>query len=822
MAIGTPLLPGDSSVDQIFQVWRTFGGLPQRSASTGAGVAAKSSAAAAPPRTPMQRSSLRARLSTLLEEPLLELLEAALRTDPHERATAEDLIRMPYFDEIPELVAGTELESLYDWSTGAGAAAPPAAAAARAVSLQASELDLPASKPTQAEVVADSLLPPPSAPAPSATADWQAYALAAAAAAAAARRKDDAALAVRPAAVVSPVLRMQAAVEALTVPEPGGGGGGGAATAIGQLGGEDTGDTFPGGSRCTVRMEEQQQQAGGGSVGKEHDQDYEWGFRGGEGRESGELGQSALALLQGSNGADPRVGNSKAPTGAMHRVSSLPVLDKVGAENPRNDLRRTTSMGLAARRQLAGGGGGGRQMRARTAGRAGAALSLCNFLAQGQVPSGLSNWCESHWELATASESDAAPMQEAATGSVTQGRPWATSSNTTATIPEDEPLVEPQTQQQRLSQLGGPSPDAAELPVKCLLPSLSPATAATAAATAAAATATAAAAAAAAAAEVRALCGRRQRQLPSACEATAPSAPADAFLGRGGTTRSDRGPAVLDGGGGGAASAAMAAAVSRGDDVVASAAAADVVLSGTGLTMPLAPKECDVVGGDAGGGGGDGGAGDGRDMTPICVRSSLVNSAPDVLSPDAGLGVDGGEHRAPVHKVLSVVGREAGGPTCAADVDGGGGGGCGSLRLPPAEAEAVAEIEASSASPARRDGGRWAGGSETADSAAAAPAVNSASRSDDPRPCKPSVYDDSTATYDVTTGDGPLDAVDTCISIFTAGIVSQSHGVCANKAPEEAGGAGQRGKAGKGWQQDGGREKQRAPQRECERAVQDP
>ncbi|EFJ43105.1 hypothetical protein VOLCADRAFT_66384, partial [Volvox carteri f. nagariensis] len=94
MALGAPLIPGSSSVDQIFQIWRLLGSLQQPSCRHGM------LAAGAPSPLARRTSSLQTRLGTHLGTQLLDLLEAALRTNPHERATAEELLCMPYFKEI--------------------------------------------------------------------------------------------------------------------------------------------------------------------------------------------------------------------------------------------------------------------------------------------------------------------------------------------------------------------------------------------------------------------------------------------------------------------------------------------------------------------------------------------------------------------------------------------------------------------------------------------------------------------------------------------------------------------------------------------------
>jgi hypothetical protein len=54
------------------------------------------------------------------------------------------LLQMPYFDEIPRLVAGTALEELYEWSFGGAGGQSLRPAAVRVRSLRTTELDLPA------------------------------------------------------------------------------------------------------------------------------------------------------------------------------------------------------------------------------------------------------------------------------------------------------------------------------------------------------------------------------------------------------------------------------------------------------------------------------------------------------------------------------------------------------------------------------------------------------------------------------------------------------------------------------------------------------
>lgn len=46
--------------------------------------------------------------------PLLDLLDAMLQTDPRVRPTAGELLTKPYFSDIPDIIAGTALERLYE------------------------------------------------------------------------------------------------------------------------------------------------------------------------------------------------------------------------------------------------------------------------------------------------------------------------------------------------------------------------------------------------------------------------------------------------------------------------------------------------------------------------------------------------------------------------------------------------------------------------------------------------------------------------------------------------------------------------------------
>ncbi len=111
LATGEPLMPGSSSLDQLWRICRVAGPLPphmmQRLTSH---PDLEHLAMQLPPRG----RSLRERLQGRASPRLIELVEECLRLDPRERPTAEELLSMPYFFEVQELIRGTVLEKLYD------------------------------------------------------------------------------------------------------------------------------------------------------------------------------------------------------------------------------------------------------------------------------------------------------------------------------------------------------------------------------------------------------------------------------------------------------------------------------------------------------------------------------------------------------------------------------------------------------------------------------------------------------------------------------------------------------------------------------------
>ncbi|KAG2484193.1 hypothetical protein HYH03_017005 [Edaphochlamys debaryana] len=106
-ATGSPLFSGESTLDQLYRLMRCFGALPPRQAALiEASPRLRPLAAGCPPGGRTRRQRLPA-----LEPRLLELIEACLKPDPSERPTAAELLQMPYFWDVPRLVAGTHMEA---------------------------------------------------------------------------------------------------------------------------------------------------------------------------------------------------------------------------------------------------------------------------------------------------------------------------------------------------------------------------------------------------------------------------------------------------------------------------------------------------------------------------------------------------------------------------------------------------------------------------------------------------------------------------------------------------------------------------------------
>lgn len=130
MATGEPLLPGDSSLDQLARIMRATGPLNPHMATCLSrdlrtpltSLLANHAAQKGP--NGLLRQTLGARLSPAL----LDLIEACLRPDPKDRPTAEQLLRLPYFLDAPRLFAGSALEVHYAKDPVFAAMRSPAAA----------------------------------------------------------------------------------------------------------------------------------------------------------------------------------------------------------------------------------------------------------------------------------------------------------------------------------------------------------------------------------------------------------------------------------------------------------------------------------------------------------------------------------------------------------------------------------------------------------------------------------------------------------------------------------------------------------------------
>ncbi|KXZ49082.1 hypothetical protein GPECTOR_23g166 [Gonium pectorale] len=106
LATGRPLFPGRSSVDQLWRIFRTLGPLPPSQA-----------VAAQQDETMWQLAALEP-LYSGVEPQLQSLIAACLTLDPTRRPTVLELLAMPYFQDIGQLLRGTELEGLLPKETG--------------------------------------------------------------------------------------------------------------------------------------------------------------------------------------------------------------------------------------------------------------------------------------------------------------------------------------------------------------------------------------------------------------------------------------------------------------------------------------------------------------------------------------------------------------------------------------------------------------------------------------------------------------------------------------------------------------------------------
>ncbi|KAG2499704.1 hypothetical protein HYH03_002639 [Edaphochlamys debaryana] len=171
LATGEPLLPGESSLDQLCRIVAATGPLPGRMAAY-LSRELRATPGLQPPRTwPANSGSLRSRLGGRLPAPLLELLVACLQQDPNNRPSAAELLKMPYFMDAPRMFAGTPLEPHYPECAAAAAAvrisASPAAAAATTPAQPTAEAPAAAAATVQPEAMSvdasEEPAPPPAA-----------------------------------------------------------------------------------------------------------------------------------------------------------------------------------------------------------------------------------------------------------------------------------------------------------------------------------------------------------------------------------------------------------------------------------------------------------------------------------------------------------------------------------------------------------------------------------------------------------------------------------------------------------------------------------
>ncbi|KAG2495826.1 hypothetical protein HYH03_006065 [Edaphochlamys debaryana] len=114
MATGDPLFPGSSTLDQLARIMRCFGSLPPTLVDQLLTVERLDPLRIPPPRS----RTLQQRLPNI-DSRLYDLIAACLTVDPNRRPAARDLLRMPFFRDIPRLLAGTQLEALLHILPGA-------------------------------------------------------------------------------------------------------------------------------------------------------------------------------------------------------------------------------------------------------------------------------------------------------------------------------------------------------------------------------------------------------------------------------------------------------------------------------------------------------------------------------------------------------------------------------------------------------------------------------------------------------------------------------------------------------------------------------
>ncbi|GIM01082.1 hypothetical protein Vretimale_5933 [Volvox reticuliferus] len=114
LATGEPLFPGTSSLDQIGRIAALLGPLPNHMAARVTGKPRSGVALPADGKVAVSAAeALRQRLRPQQGAEFLELLTACLRTDPRDRPTVEQLLRMPYLADAAKLFEGSSLGHAY-------------------------------------------------------------------------------------------------------------------------------------------------------------------------------------------------------------------------------------------------------------------------------------------------------------------------------------------------------------------------------------------------------------------------------------------------------------------------------------------------------------------------------------------------------------------------------------------------------------------------------------------------------------------------------------------------------------------------------------
>ncbi|KAG2454634.1 hypothetical protein HYH02_000474 [Chlamydomonas schloesseri] len=152
LATRRPLFQGTSTVDQLWRIMRCCGPLTPSQTQLMCSDPRLQTLVGLMPAAPIK--PLRTRLPEV-EPRLLELVATCLALDPAARPTARELLRLPYFWDLPRYIAGhAQLEAWYREDQGAAAAEAEAAAAttaAAAARLKAAPLPVAAPLPRVAQ-----------------------------------------------------------------------------------------------------------------------------------------------------------------------------------------------------------------------------------------------------------------------------------------------------------------------------------------------------------------------------------------------------------------------------------------------------------------------------------------------------------------------------------------------------------------------------------------------------------------------------------------------------------------------------------------------